>query len=132
MALTNLRFSGIAFLRRWWCKKYHQPPHSELFLQYTFLDLLTEFFEDHYEQNRKEMYKMEQELTGAVRLPSHGDSMVEKWEEQLARGEMPDLTEAFPDGMRQKVQEKIKAREGIPSVSAVTADEYLKEFNEKF
>ena len=45
---------------------------------------------------------------GEVQITETGDDLIDQWEEQLARGEVPDLTAAF----NKESLEALKARKG--------------------
>ena len=95
-------------MRRWWAKKYRRSPKSADFLGYTLWDLLVEFFEDYYGEDKKRMWKDEREETGHIRLPKTGDPLIDRWEEQLAQGVEPDLTEGMLPEERAKVKSKMR------------------------
>jgi len=49
---------------------------------------------DAYEKRPIEAHRNE---AGEIQFSETGDEMVDKWEEQIARGEIPDLNEAFTE-----------------------------------
>lgn len=69
---------------------------------------MIEFFEDYYHKNRKQAWAAERNKTGHVRLPKTGDPFIDRWEEQLAQGITPDLTETLMPEARDKMQAKIR------------------------
>jgi hypothetical protein len=75
-------------LRRWWCKKYQLPPTSDEYLRYTLEQMFIEYWEDYYEQHPHEVLE-----SGNVRFVTE-DPTINAWEEQLAKGEEPDLSAA--------------------------------------
>lgn len=89
-------------LRRWWTKKYQKSPNSREYNEYTLFDLLTEFFEDYYEENPSQMRDLK------LPFASTGDPMVDKWEKEIEQGLIPDLMEDVP----KEVAEKLKALSG--------------------
>jgi len=105
--------SGAANLRRWWCKKYKRPSNDPLLLELSEPELLEEWYEDLYAEKRDLESALEEgdvdyhSTTRRLRticeaLEESGeafyDPLIDKWEEQLARGEIPDLTEGLDDG----------------------------------
>lgn len=91
-AALNLQGQGdpLAPLRRWWTKKYQRSHRSREFQEYTVFELVTEFFEDYYSENKSEMY----ELSDA--FVSLGDPIIDKWEREVRSGLVPDLMEDLP------------------------------------
>lgn len=97
-------------LSRWWSRKYKLPSNHELFEEQTLGDLLTEFYIDVFEKKPIEAHRNED---GEIQFSETGDELIDKWEEQIARGEIPDLNEAFDEEsmkglakMRQKAQDR--------------------------
>lgn len=81
-------------LARWWEKKYRLPSNHELFQERTIFDLLVEYYVDRFEEKPIEAQRNEQ---GEIQFTDTGDDLIDKWEAQIAKGETPDLTEAFDD-----------------------------------
>lgn len=81
-------------LARWWEKKYKLPSNHELFQERTRLDLLVEYHVDQFEKKPLESYRNEQ---GDIQFTDTGDDLIDKWEEQIAKGDIPDLYEAFDE-----------------------------------
>lgn len=79
-------------LARWWVKKYQLPSNHNLFLSRTPFDLLVELFTDKYEERPIESYRNE---AGEIQFKDTGDDLIDRWEEQIAKGQIPDLMEAF-------------------------------------
>ena len=79
-------------LRRWWTKKYKLPSTHSLFEDQTLYDLLVEFFTDDYADNPIEAHRNE---NGDIQFKDTGDPYIDKWEEELASGQTPDLMEMF-------------------------------------
>ncbi len=93
-------------LSLWWTKKYKLPYNHELFQDRTIFDLLTEFYVDYYENAPLEAYR---NPDGHIQFKDTGDSLIDKWEEQIARGQSPDLNEAFTAEQRESLQ-RLRAR----------------------
>lgn len=79
-------------LARWWTKKYQLPWNHELFQERNLLDLMVEYWLDVYDDKPLEAHRNED---GFIQMKDTGDSLIDKWEEKIAAGEEPDLTEAF-------------------------------------
>lgn len=79
-------------LGRWWSKKYHLPSNHELFTKEDVIYWLTEYYTDFFEDKPIEIYRQED---GEIKFTETGDDLIDEWEEQIARGETPDLTQAF-------------------------------------
>lgn len=77
-------------LRRWWTKKYQKSPNSDEYKGYTLFDLLTEFFEDYYDNNPSKMKDLDLPFT------TTGDPIVDKWEKEIEKGLVPDIMEDVP------------------------------------
>lgn len=95
-------------LARWWQRKYNLPWNHDLFQDRTIFDLLVEFWEDYYEQKPLEAHR---NADGHVQFKDTGDPLIDKWEEQIAQGIMPD----FSEGIRPEDLEKIKQRAAAKS-----------------
>jgi len=57
--------------------------------------LIVEFFEDFYAENKTEMWKEDRKKYGVALLPKTGDPLIDRWEDQIAKGLDPDLTEGM-------------------------------------
>lgn len=90
---------------RWWSRKYNLPSNHELFQQETELYWLTEYYVDHFEKNPLEVYKTDD---GEYQFTDTGDELIDEWEEQIAQGEIPDLTQAFSKEALQKLKNRKK------------------------
>ena len=95
----NLRGQGdpLTPLRMWWTKKYQKSPRSPEYESYTIFDLMVEFFEDYYDQNKTEMYDLD------LPFSTFGDPMIEKWEKEIRSGIVPNLMEDLPPEEAEKV-----------------------------
>ena len=78
-------------------------------------------FEDYYYKNRKQAWADERKKTGHVRLPKTGDPFIDRWEEQLAKGITPDLTETLLPAARDKALAKKKKLEDDAKALAAEA-----------
>ena len=102
--------AGMVGLKHWWIDKYKLPATHKLFQKQSLAELQLEYFED-LEYRRMEI---ENELkSGQTQDSGHlqkqlmeiekalgekvtsGDPLLDKWDEQLARGEIPDLDEEW-------------------------------------
>ena len=90
------------------------------------VELLTLFWEDHYRQNPIDAKKTE---TGDV-VFNTGDPLIDKWEQELASGLVPDLLEGLPKEQRDKykrMQEKASVIKEKEDVSLATIDDGFEE-----
>lgn len=95
-------------LRRWWTQKYKLPSNHKLFQETTLVDLLIEYYEDEFHENKLEAYRDE---SGEYFLGDTDDELFNKWEKELQMGIDPDLTEGMSDEAKEKLkkeQEKYK------------------------
>lgn len=79
-------------LQRWWAKKFKLPWNHELFEAQPEHELLVQFYEDYFEARPIEAHR---QADGHIQFKHTGDDLIDRWEEQLARGEDPNLQEAF-------------------------------------
>ena len=104
-------------LARWWSKKHKLPPNHPLFQTQTLEDLLLEFYGDLWAEKSQleaglssaepgERMAIEDRLRELAKVfgenPDFGDPLVAYWEEQEARGEVPDLDMTMADLRRIK------------------------------
>lgn len=102
-------------MRRWAEDKYNLPWTHESIQCQTFNELLIRFWEDYYIKHSLEAKKAG---TGEVVFRT-GDPLVDKWEDEIAQGLIPDLFEGLPQSHReqwrreheQRQQAQVKARE---------------------
>lgn len=92
--------------------------------------MLTEFFEDLFLSDRKSLWDSEKAVSGGhVRLPTYGDSVVEKLEESISKGKMPDILEMLPEDKRGKFRDAIERLKNLPVSNVVEVksgkEEYL-------
>ena len=92
-------------LARWWVKKYRLPSNHELFQNSTLFELLTDFWLDKFEQKPIEAHR---NAKGEIQFRDTGDTLIDRWEAQIADGEIPDLMEAFDEESIRHI-EKLKA-----------------------
>ena len=62
--------------------------------------MLVQFFEDYFEARPIEAHR---QADGHVQFKNTGDDLIDQWEEQLARGEDPNLEEAFSSGSLERL-----------------------------
>lgn len=113
-------------LRRWWTNKYKLPWTHECAQSATLEDLLVEYYEDFYEKNPSEARKVFSE-DGEFFFESTGDPLLDKWEEELQKGLIPDLEE----GMSAKDKDKLREERASVRRARGAADELFKEPDEK-
>lgn len=65
-----------------------------MFQERTIYDLLVEYHLDVYDNNPLEVHR---QADGEIVLTDTGDPLIDKWEQAIAKGEEPDLREAFSD-----------------------------------
>lgn len=94
-------------LAAWWTKKYNLPSNHDLFQERTLFDLMVEFQLDFFENNPLEARRNED---GHIQFTNTGDDLIDKWEEQVARGETPSMSQdMFDDETLAKI-ERLRAR----------------------
>lgn len=93
-------------LRRWWVKKYQIPWTSSYFQESTLLELLIEFMEDYYENNKSELFHDSLDADGNVVFDT-GDPLIDKWEQEIAKGLSPDLLEGMDRQSFERTMKKI-------------------------
>ena len=99
-------------LSRWWVRKYKLPSNHELFQDRTIFEHLVDFYLDKFEQNPIEAQRNKD---GEIQFTETGDELIDKWEEQIARGEAPDLNEAFsPESLAYLAKKSKQARGADP------------------
>jgi len=99
----------LEWLARWWSRKYKLPWNHELFQERTPISLLAEYYLDFYEEHPLEVHR---QADGEIQLKDTGDKLIDKWEEKIAQGHEPDLTEAFtPEGLEKLQRLQARSRE---------------------
>lgn len=76
----------------WWTKKYNLPWNHNLFQSSSVEDLLVEFYVDLFMEMPSEKYRQED---GTYRITDSDDPYINKWEEEIASGAIPNMEEAF-------------------------------------
>lgn len=87
-------------MRIWWTKKYQRSRNSDEFKAYTLFDLLTEFFEDFYSDNKSALRDLDLPFSAGT-----GDPMVDKWEREISQGLMPNLLEDLSEDAAKEILE---------------------------
>lgn len=110
-------------LRRWWTHKYRLPWNHNLYQESTISELLIEFYEDKFSEDRLEAFKDE---NGEYFLGDTGDAQIDKWEEEIRLGIDPDLTEGMSaESLAKLAKEKEKykrARELSKEINSINDD----------
>jgi hypothetical protein len=97
----------LEILAKWWTKKYNLPWNHDLFQDRTLFDLMVEFQLDYFENNPLEAHRNED---GHIQFKNTGDDLIDKWEQQVARGETPSMSQdMFDDETLAKI-ERLRAR----------------------
>jgi hypothetical protein len=108
--------SGLQGLKRWWCKKHKLPSNDPRFTAMTVGELLLEFYGDMWRRQEEleeelkyagieeqgdlhEALLKVNEILGVVEGGKviTGDPLADYWEEQIDRGEEPDLDMTLDD-----------------------------------
>jgi hypothetical protein len=76
----------------WWTKKYQKSHLSPEYNSHTIFELITEFYEDYFSENKMAMYELD------LPFVSVGDPLVDKWEKEVRSGVIPDLLEGLSQG----------------------------------
>lgn len=92
-------------------QKYNLPSNHELFLERTIDDLELEFWVDYYDANPLEAHR---NADGEIQFHHPDDDLFNKWEEQIAKGEKPDLSEAFDVSSLEKLSVRAKRKKANP------------------
>jgi hypothetical protein len=105
-AISNMDL-GMTQIKQWWSNKYKLPPNHELFLNQSMAEHTQEMYEDALYRRREIKAELEdgdgdssvllKQLNALNKLLGEEqevqDDLFEKWEQQVARGEIPDLDE---------------------------------------
>ncbi len=94
-------------LMKWWTKKYNLPWNHDLFQDRTLFDLMVEFQLDYFEKNPLEVHRNED---GHIQFKNTGDELIDKWEEQIARGETPSMSQDMFDDEALAKLARLRAR----------------------
>lgn len=84
-----------------------------MFLDRTLDDLEIEFWVDYYEKNPLEAHRNE---NGEIQFHTD-DDLLNKWEEQIAKGETPDLEQAFDPRALEKLRSRAKRKQATGGMS---------------
>lgn len=113
-------------LRIWWTRKYRSSWKCKEFQESTVHELLTDFYLDYFLEHPNEALKFESEHGGVVF--ETGDPLIDRWEQQIAQGLEPDLTE----GLSEKEKEYLKNNSDKLSLQKGNIiDPYESNFNKK-
>jgi len=74
-------------------------------------DLEVEFWVDYFDDNPLEAHR---NADGEIQFRHPDDDLFNKWEEQIAKGEAPDLTEAFNLSSLEKLKSRAKRKKANP------------------
>ena len=101
--------SGEAQLRRWWVKKYELPPNHGLFTSQSMAALHQEMYEDIYARKAEVLEELKtstgdtesqvktlneiNRILGDDAKDYSSDPLIDKWEQELLEGKVPDLNE---------------------------------------
>lgn len=108
-------------LRRWWTDKYRLPWTPDNIEDFTVLELLTEFYEDLFEKDKTALFEASRGEDGEIMFESTGDDLIDKWEQELAMGIEPDLTEGMSAADKAALnKEKTSAEKARKQVQKVT------------
>ena len=106
VAVANVRKPLLeTSLRRWWVRKYQLPWTHELAQASTYSDLLVEFYEDYYSDHPEEARKVSAK-DGEVVFTDTGDPLLDKWEEELSKGVIPDMEEGLSSEEKEKLRKE--------------------------
>lgn len=94
-------------MQRWWTRKYSLPWNHDLFQERTLFDLMVEYNLDFFAENPLEVHRNED---GHIQFKNTGDDLIDKWEEQIARGETPNMAQDMFDEEALEKLERLRAR----------------------
>lgn len=78
-------------------------------------ELLVEYCQDLIEDNPIEAHR---QSDGSIQVKDSGDSLIDRWEQQIADGEEPDLWESFAPEEQERIQQRLaKKRANAPRQS---------------
>lgn len=92
---------------KWWMKKYSLPWNHDLFQDRTMFDLMVEFQLDFFDDNPLEVHRNKD---GHIQFTNTGDDLIDRWEEQVARGETPSMSQDMFDDEALAKLERLRAR----------------------
>jgi len=108
-------------------EKYKIPWTHEAIQNQTFIELLTNYWEDYYIEHPLEAKKSP---SGEVVFQT-GDPLIDKWEQELAMGLNPDLTEGFSSEEKEK-EELVKQNLTKLNDKLVSLEDIMDDFSESY
>ena len=113
-------------LRKWWTAKYRQTWTHKNLGDLTYLELLTEFYEDLYAKDKTAMLEDAKDENGHYAFESTGDDLIDKWERELAMGLEPDLMEGLSQAAIDTMdQEAVKSKRAKKQLGDLTSADDL-------
>lgn len=111
-------------LRRWWADKYKLPSTHRLFQESTVFELLTEYYEDLYDDDTMAALDAIRGEDGEVVFDDSDfdDPLLAKWESQIAQGIDPDLEEGMSDKAKEKLKQERERKRGAREIMNVNDD----------
>lgn len=110
-------------VEQWWRQTYKLPSNHELFLNRTIEEHLVDMYEHLFIEKPIEMHR---QLDGEVQFTETGDPMIDKWEQELADGYTPDLSEVFSPEEMVKLK---RARANFKSKGGKTFKEVMEQMS---
>ena len=92
----------MTMLRRWWTNKYKLPWTPSNVGDFTVLDLLTEFYEDVFENDKSALFEASRGEDGEIMFESTGDPLIDKWEKELDKLQFEQFTKLKQDLLDEK------------------------------
>jgi hypothetical protein len=119
-------------LRRWWTKKYQLPRTSSYFQDATVEELIVEYLEDLFEEDKVAMYT-HRDGKGRTYLKT-GDPVFDQWEKDHAEGKTPDLWAGYSGTQRDRIKRAVKRNRTIEDVviGHQPADSEFDDFRETY
>lgn len=77
---------------------------------------MVEYWEDILEDNPKGLREAAKDEFGELVYENTGDDFVDKWEQEIAQGLTPDLSEALPADFEYKKSPKLKKQDLEPNI----------------
>lgn len=125
-------------LRRWWAEKYKLPSTHELFQQATPFDLLTEYYEDLFDDDSMAALDAIRGEDGEVVFEDLDDPLLAKWERELAQGITPDFEEGLSEKEKDKLKKERDHKKGARELANVNddfgkaADQAMSEYRSRY
>lgn len=112
-------------LRRWWVEKYKLPWTHESAQNSTLDELLVEYYEDLFEKNPSAARKALSDSSGEFFFEDDEDPLIQKWENELKRGLIPDLEEGLSQDEKAKLRsERAHTKRARAAESALSDENY--------